>query len=264
MLVPPVQCQEINVLTYNIRFNNAADGINAWPNRVQMVTGLLRFHDVEVFGMQEALKDQIADICKALPSFKFIGAGRDDGKEAGEFSPIFFDTTKFTLRRWGWFWLSETPDKPGKGWDAMFNRICTWVELQPKNGNPFMVFNTHLDHQGKIARVESAKLIMKKIQELNLVQIPVILMGDFNSNPESETIQYILQLMNDSRSKSIQPPYGPEGTFNGFEFCKPIAERIDYIFVSDKVKVIKYAVLSDSNNNRYPSDHLPVYVKISL
>jgi endonuclease/exonuclease/phosphatase family metal-dependent hydrolase len=259
-----LNAQEINIITYNIRFNNPNDGINAWPNRSEMVTSLIRFHEADVFGMQEALIGQINDIEKQLPQMKHIGVGRDDGKEAGEFSPIFYDTTKFKLIDYGWFWLSETPDKPGYGWDAHYNRICTWAKLKPKKGSSFLYLNTHFDHQGDIARAESAKLILKKIGELNTKNLPVILSGDFNLTPETAPIKYIIQYLKDSKEISKVTPYGPDGTFNNFDFNSKLPDRIDYIFVNEKVTVLKYAVLTDSKENRYPSDHLPVFVRVRL
>lgn len=259
-----LNAQEINLITYNIRFNNPNDGINAWPNRSEMVATLLRFHEAEIFGMEEALIGQIKDIEKQLPKIKHIGVGRDDGKEAGEFSPIFYDTTKFKLLDYGWFWLSETPDKPGYGWDAHYNRICTWAKLKPLKGKTFLYLNTHLDHQGDIARAESAKLILKKINELNNKHFPVILSGDFNLTPETAPIKYIKQYLRDSKEISQEPPYGPDGTFNNFEYTSKLPDRIDYVFVNEKVTVLKYGVLTDSKDNRFPSDHLPVFVKLKL
>jgi endonuclease/exonuclease/phosphatase family metal-dependent hydrolase len=259
-----LNAQEINLITYNIRFNNPNDGINAWPNRSEMVAALLQFHEAEIFGMEEALTGQIKDIEKQLPKIKHIGVGRDDGKEAGEFSPIFYDTTKFKLLDYGWFWLSETPDKPGYGWDAHYNRICTWAKLKPSKGKTFLYLNTHLDHQGDIARAESAKLILKKINELNNKHFPVILSGDFNLTPETAPIKYIKQYLRDSKEISQEPPYGPDGTFNNFEYTSKLPDRIDYVFVNEKVTVLKYGVLTDSKDNRFPSDHLPVFVKLKL
>jgi endonuclease/exonuclease/phosphatase family metal-dependent hydrolase len=259
-----LKAQEINVITYNIRLNTPDDGINAWPNRSEKVAALLRFHEADVFGLQEALAGQINDLKKQLPQMKCIGVGRDDGKEAGEFSPVFFDTTKFKLTDFGWFWLSQTPEKPGFGWDAHYNRICTWVILKQKNGVQVLVLNTHFDHQGDVARAESAKLIIEKIDELNTRDLPVILMGDFNLTSDAGPIQYIEKRMKDSKLISLEPPYGPEGTFNGFDFNSELKERIDFIFVNKKVSVQKYAVLTDSKDNRYPSDHLPVFTTIRL
>lgn len=260
-----LSAQNIRIITYNIRYNNAGDGINAWPNRSQQVAALLEFHQADIFGLQEALIGQIQDIHKQLPHMKWVGVGRDDGKEAGEFSPLFYNSKKFKALKSGWFWLSQTPEKPGLGWDAACNRICTWLLLEAdKKDQQFMVFNTHFDHQGTTARTESAKLILQKIKELNRDNLPVILTGDFNLTPEQEPISVITKELKDSRSISKEAPYGPAGTFNGFKFDSPLKDRIDYVFVNDRVEVKQYGVLSDSKDQRYPSDHLPVFVNFEL
>lgn len=260
-----ISAQNIRIITYNIRYNNPGDGINAWPNRSQQVAALLEFHQADIFGLQEALIGQIQDIQKQLPHMKWVGVGRDDGKEAGEFSPLFYNSKKFKALKSGWFWLSQTPEKPGLGWDAACNRICTWLLLEAdKKDQQFMVFNTHFDHQGTKARTESAKLILQKIKELNRDNLPVILTGDFNLTPEQEPISVITKELKDSRSISKDAPYGPAGTFNGFKFDSPLKERIDYVFVNNRVEVKQYGVLSDSKDLHYPSDHLPVFVNFEL
>lgn len=258
--------QQINIVSFNIRYNTPNDGENAWPNRVEMVTGLLQFHDVDIFGMQEALYEQITDIEKVMPDCEWFGVGRDDGEKSGEFSPIFFNKTKFILLEKGNFWLSENCDKPGLGWDAACNRIVSWGKFQSKvTGKKFLIFNTHFDHIGDEARKNSAFLIRDKIKEISNNQgMSVILTGDFNLSPESEPIQLIKGFMNDSREISETPPYGPVGTFSGFDWNANLDRRIDYIFTQGGVKVLKYGVLSDSKNQRFPSDHLPVFVKIVL
>jgi len=257
--------QNLRIITYNIRLNIASDGINAWPNRSDQVCALLDFHQAEIFGLQEAKIEQIEDIQAKLTNMKWVGVGRDDGKKAGEFSPIFYDTEKFKALKNGGFWLSETPDKPGLGWDAACNRVCTWIILKEgKSGGKFMVFNTHFDHVGNKARTESAKLILHKIKELNTDKLPVILMGDFNLTPDKEPISVITSELNDSRAISKKAPYGPEGTFNSFNFDAPMKDRIDYVFVSDQIEVKRYAVLTDSKDQRYPSDHQPVFVNLEL
>lgn len=260
-----ISAQNIRIITYNIRYNNPGDGINAWPNRSQQVAALLEFHQADIFGLQEALIGQIQDINKQLPHMKWVGVGRDDGKEAGEFSPLFYNSKKFKALKSGWFWLSQTPEKPGLGWDAACNRICTWLLLEAdKKDQQFMVFNTHFDHQGMKARTESAKLILQKIKELNRDNLPVILTGDFNLTPEQEPISVITKELKDSRSISKDAPYGPTGTFNGFKFDSPLKDRIDYVFVNERIEVKQYGVLSDSKDQRYPSDHLPVFVNFEL
>lgn len=260
-----VMAQNIRVITYNIRYNNLGDGVNAWPNRSNQVSALLEFHQADVFGLQESLIGQIEDIHTQLPQMKWVGVGRDDGEKAGEFSPIFYNSEKFKALKNGGFWLNEATDQPGLGWDAACNRVCTWIVLKEiKTGTTFMVFNTHFDHIGMKARTESAKLILKKIKELNKENMPVILTGDFNLTPDKEPISVITALLRDSKSISKQAPYGPEGTFNSFKFDAPMKDRIDYVFVNNQVEVLQYGVLTDSKDQRYPSDHLPVLVNIEL
>lgn len=257
--------QNLRVITYNIRLNTPSDGVNAWPNRSDQVSALLDFHQAEIFGLQEAFIGQIEDIHAQLPKMKWVGVGRDDGQKAGEYSPVFYDSEKFKALKQGGFWLSETPEKPGLGWDAACNRVCTWIILKEhKTGGKFMVLNTHFDHLGDKARSESAKLILRKIKELNTDNLPVILMGDFNLTPDKEPISVITSELNDSRAISKKAPYGPVGTFNAFKFDAPMKDRIDYIFVSDKIEVKRYAVLTDSKDQRYPSDHQPVLVTLEL
>ncbi len=260
-----MMAQPVRVMTYNIRYNNPDDGENAWPVRKAEVAALIRFHEADLFGLQEALIGQIEDLQQQLPEMKWIGVGRDDGKQAGEFSPLFYNATKFNLLQKGWFWLSETPEEPALGWDAACIRICTWGLFEVKEtGKKFCFFNTHFDHRGDKARVESAKLILKEIQKKNPEGLPVILTGDFNLTPETEPIKLISAQLNDAKFSSKEAPYGPEGTFNGFNFNSPLDERIDYIFVKGPVSVEKFGVLTDSKNQRYPSDHLPVFAKLLL
>ena len=257
--------QNLRVITYNIRLNTPSDGINAWPNRSSQVSALLDFHQADIFGLQEAFIGQIEDIHAQLPKMAWVGVGRDDGQKAGEYSPLFYNSEKFKALKQGGFWLSETPGKPGLGWDAAYNRVCTWIVLKEyKSKKKFMVFNTHFDHIGNMARSESAKLILRKIKELNTENFPVILMGDFNLTPEKEPIAIISKELADSKSVSKKAPYGPTGTFNGFKFDSPLQDRIDYIFVSNQIEVKQYGVLSDSKDQRYPSDHLPVFVNLKL
>ncbi|WP_461485719.1 endonuclease/exonuclease/phosphatase family protein [Pedobacter sp.] len=253
--------QPINVMTYNIRYSTEKDGENAWSKRKDKVKALVKFHDADILCTQEALAEQY-DFILENSDFEAVGAGRDDGKRKGEFSPIYYNKNRFSKKDGGMFWLSQTPDVPSKGWDAMFNRVCTWVRLYDKlNKKEFLVFNTHYDHVGVQARIESAILIKQKIQEI-APKLPVIYTGDLNVTPETEAIATIKSFLSDSREISAEPPYGPEGTFNGFKFNSPLKNRIDYVFVNKGFKVQKYGVLTDSKDLRYPSDHLPVFVKL--
>lgn len=256
--------EPITVATYNLRYDNKGDGINAWPNRKENVKALVRFHDFDLFGTQEALRNQLNDVAE-LNEYAFFGAGRDDGREAGEHSAIFYKKDRFKILQSGNFWLSETPDKPGKGWDATCcNRISSWVKFNDlKTKKEFYFFSVHFDHQGVEARRQSGKLMVAKIKEIAKNE-PVILVGDFNSTPETEQIQTIQTLLSDAHNVTATPPYGPEGTFNSFKFDAPMDKRIDYIFVSKQFNVLKYGVLTDAKEQRYPSDHQPVEVKVVL
>ncbi len=257
--------QSARLITYNIRYDNPEDGENAWDNRKEDVIALLKFHKADVFGLQEALYRQVTYVEDQMAGFDRVGVGRDNGKAAGEYAPIFYDSRRFQLKDHGWFWLSETPTYPSKSWDAALPRICTYVLLEDyKKHKSFWVFNTHFDHKGKQAREESARLIMYKIMELNKKDFPVVLMGDLNFTPDAKPYERIEAAFFDSKNISIEPAYGPEGTFNGFDFNSPLDQRIDYIFVHGKVSVKKYGVLSDSKEQRYPSDHLPVFTEIEL
>ncbi len=251
----------ITVATYNLRYNTSNDGINAWPNRKEMVKGLVSFHEFDIFGTQEGLRMQLDDIAE-LQNFAFLGGGRDDGKQAGEHSAIFYRKDRFKVLKSGDFWLSETPDVPGKGWDAKCcNRICSWAKFKDlKTKKDFYFFSVHFDHQGVEARRQSGKLMVKKIQEI-AKDAPVICVGDFNSTPDTEQIKEMQTILNDAQKVSAMPPYGPEGTFNAFKFDAPMKTRIDYIFVDKKISVLKYGVLTDSKEQRYPSDHQPVVIK---
>lgn len=251
----------INIASYNLRYNTPNDGINSWPNRKENVKGLIRFHEFDIFGVQEALVGQLKDVA-GLTDFTYIGKGRDDGKEGGEHSAIFYKKDRFKLLTSGDFWLSETPEKPGKGWDATCcNRICSWGKFQDvASKKEFYFFNVHFDHEGVEARRQSGILMVKKINEI-AGKSTVILTGDFNSTPETEQIKSIKTILNDSHDVTKQAPYGPEGTFNSFKFDALMDKRIDYIFVSKNIEVLKYGVLTDAKEQRYPSDHQPVLIK---
>jgi len=267
LLVPSILfSQQINIVSFNIRLNTAADGENAWPHRTEMVTDLLRFHEADIFGLQEALYDQIMDIHKALPEYEWIGAGRDDGDKAGEFCAVFYKKDKYVLLDHGNFWLSGNPEKPGLGWDAVCNRLVTWGRFMAKSsGRQFLFLNTHFDHRGVEARKNSAILIRDRIEEMIYNKnLPVILTGDFNLTPDEEPISLIKKVMTDSRDISVEPPYGPVGTYNGFKIDAELDRRIDYIFLHGGIRVLKHAVLTDSNHKRFPSDHLPVFAKLEF
>lgn len=258
--------QELSVSTYNIRLDIASDAENAWPNRKDFLISQLKFYAPDIFGIQEGLPHQVKFIDEQLPEFNFVGEGRD-GKNEGEYSAVFYNKNKFVVKESGTFWLSPTPAKVSKGWDAALPRICTYAKLMDiDSGSIFWVFNTHFDHIGEKARLNSTTLILKKITDLNSNNFPVVLMGDFNAEPLSAPISNLKDSMNDSKDIAIEEPFGPDGTFNSFDFNRTSYKRIDYIFVSRSanIQVKKYAVLRDYKNSRFPSDHFPVYVKLKM
>lgn len=253
----------LRVASYNLRLGVANDGDNAWSNRKEMVKDLIIYHDFDIIGTQEGYDFQLKDVCE-LDAYVYTGHGREDGKSAGEHSAIIYKKDRFKLLDSGDFWLSETPDVPGKGWDAKCcNRICSWGKFKDKkSGKEFYFFNVHFDHEGVIARIESGKLMIKKIKEI-AGKVPVICTGDFNSTPETEQIKTMQTILHDSYLISSQKPYGPVGTFSGFKITAKLENRIDYIFTDNRMKVLKYGVLTDMLYGRFPSDHLPVVVDLT-
>jgi endonuclease/exonuclease/phosphatase family metal-dependent hydrolase len=260
-----VSAQSFNVATFNIRYDNRSDSGNLWVNRAPIVANLIRFHDFDVFGVQEALKNQLNDISAALPGYARYGVGRDDGKEGGEHSSIYYKKDMFKLLKSGDFWLSQTPDKPGKGWDATCcNRICSWVYLEDiKSKKKFYLFNVHFDHQGVVARKESAKLILEKIREIAGSQ-PVLLTGDLNGGRESEWYQTVVNsgILKDVY-KGVKYPYENNSSMNSFRTPRGTTV-IDHIFMSKQFSATRWGILTDTYFGKFPSDHFPVVATVSF
>ncbi len=262
------------IMTYNIRYagGEAEDDLNFWGNRKELIETMLRINRPDIIGFQEVLKNQLDDLVEMLPEFKWIGVGRDDGKDAGEFLPIFYRKDKFSLIEHSTFWLSETPEKISKGWDGCCNRITTWAKLKHLQTNTdFIMMNTHFDHIGKIAQRNSAKLIIQKLNEI-LDIYPVVVSGDFNVRSSSETYNIITgkpenspkKFLKDVHFVSTLKHYGGNITFNGFGNLEDKVGKIDYIFVNDKVTVFTHGIISEKIENRFPSDHWPVISDISI
>jgi endonuclease/exonuclease/phosphatase family metal-dependent hydrolase len=255
---------EARLMSYNIRYDTPADGVNAWPQRKAAVAELLRQHAPDIFGIQEALPHQVSELSAALPDYGWLGLGRDaDG--GGEGVPVYYRKDRFTLLQSATFWLSETPGSPSRGWDAALNRICSYGQFEDKSSRRRLwVINCHFDHAGQKARLESARLVLSQIETINPDGEPLVLMGDFNAEPESPPMVLLKQDLSDSRDSSRSPPSGPPWTFSGFAVEGAVTRRIDYLFTASRgsVEVLEHAVLDDANAGRYPSDHLPVLVRI--
>lgn len=257
--------QNLKMMSYNIRLDNPSDGENAWPNRKDYFISQIQFYSPDVFGVQEATPDQVTYIASALSDYNKFGIGREEGG-TGEACTIYYKKDRFQVDKINTFWLSENPNVVSRGWDAACNRVCTSALFKDvKTKKFFWVFNVHLDHIGNEARVKGVQLVLSKIKEFNTKNYPVFLMGDFNSEPNTLQIAEVKKVMDDTKDVSIEKPFGPSGTFNDFKHNQPVTLLIDYIFISKNsgLKVQKHAVLSDSKDLKYPSDHLPVYIEIN-
>lgn len=256
------QAAPIRAMTFNIRLNLASDGANAWPYRKELVIDLIRHETPDLLGMQEVLLGQKRDLEAALPEYRMVGVGRDDGKDGGEFSPLAFRLDRFEPIESGTFWLSPTPNVPGKAWDAAFPRIASWAILRDRRtGETIRVLNTHFDHVGELAKVNSAIQIAHWVAIGPGAGIPTIVMGDFNSPTGSEPYRLLTEPASglvDSRTVSHTPPYGPPGTFTGFDIGSDAPAPIDHIFVTNRFSVESYAVITQHWGGRLPSDHYPV------
>jgi len=280
--------QSLNVGSYNIRNQNDDDvhNGNGWQQRCPVICDMINFEAPDLFGSQEVLVGQLHDMLKGLDGYSYIGVGRDDGKEAGEYSPIFYKTAKFKLLGSSHFWLAENTTRPNKGWDAACIRICTWGHFEDRKTKwHFWYFNLHMDHMGIVARRESAKLVVSKIREL-CKGAPVVLTGDFNVDQKNEiyTIFTTSGILRDSYVYA-KHRFAENGTFNDFNSDIKTDSRIDHIFVSPSFKVNNYAVLTNCywtpvdggaqksaaapkeiNLCRYqrrtPSDHYPIMARI--
>ncbi len=275
----------LRTLTYNIRYDNPADGDNAWPNRRAAVVALLQQYVPDLIGLQEVRKAQLDDLAAALGDFAWVGVGRDDGQTQGEYAPIFYRRDRFELLASNTFWLSTTPEQPGSlGWDAACVRIATWARLRDQtNGTTLLMLNTHFDHRGEQAQVESAHLLRSFLHAYPQ-PIPAIITGDFNCTPQS--LPYTLLTMTsdtagfpllDSQLYTQTPHRGPMATYNT-NFADPLHGKIDFIFVWPNVwpnpakkgdgtpafRIQQHAILDEQTQGRYPSDHLPILVDLLL
>ena len=289
-----MNAQQMLVGSYNIRYKNANDSINGevWTKRCQVICDQVNFMAPDIFGAQEVLYGQLQDMKHALDDYDYIGIGRDDGERAGEHEAIFYKTDKLQLLDHGDFWLSETPDKPGLGWDAVCIRICTWGKFARKTGEevtPFYYFNLHMDHVGVVARREAAKLVVQRIREI-AQGAPVVLTGDFNVDQNDEIYTIFTQsgLLKDSYA-AARIRFAENGTFNAFKTNYFTTSRIDHVFVSPSTEVEAYGVFTNSywtpdddpDDNlkatdapqqisfdtyirHNPSDHYPVFVRVRL
>ncbi len=259
---------EVRVMSYNIRYGTANDGENHWDKRREFLLATIKAFDPDLLGTQETLGFQRDYLAAQLPNYEALGVGRDDGKEKGEMTALYFKRDRFEKLDSGHFWLSETPDIPGsKNWDAALTRMVSWVKLrdrrQPK-ARPLMFFNTHFDHRGTQARLESSRLLRRRIAEARKTN-RVIITGDFNAGDDSEPYQALFAPDGKQPApvtdtyRVAHPNRTPnEGTFSGFKVTAITGPRIDWIGVSAEWQVIQATIDRTEREGRTPSDHFPV------
>jgi endonuclease/exonuclease/phosphatase family metal-dependent hydrolase len=270
---------ELRIMTFNIRYGSAGDGPNQWKNRKEMVFDVLRDHNPEIVGLQEALNFQMTEICTALGKYGQVGVAREDGKVDGEFSSILYDIARFKVDESGTFWFSNTPEVPGSNhWGAACVRICTWARFIERNsGKAFYVFNLHFDHVSQPAREKSAVLLTQRIKERKYPE-PFILTGDFNAGENNPVVTYLkgeTELTGADGQKStnpvpmvdsfrvLHPDVKDVRTGHGFRGTRK-GNKIDYVFVPSNIKVLDAEILYDNIDGRYPSDHYPVNATLRL
>ena len=257
---------EIGVMSFNMRYDRPDEGNLNWSVRRVRIEKLIAQQSPDIIGAQELLHHQYRYMDSVLVDYSSVGVARDDGREEGEYNPVFFRSDRFTALDSGTFWLSETPDEPGTlGWDGACKRIATWVLLKDKeDGKEFLAINTHLDHVGEVARREGILLLSERIGQLRGDR-PVILTGDFNSTPDSEPITLLLAqgYLTHARD-TAETVTGPEWSFSDFGRI-PEAERtfIDYIFTGG-CRVLSHERLTDTVDGGLVSDHAPVFARVQL
>ena len=256
----------LSVMTFNMRYDNPEDGQNNWRFRRERIAGVIKAQEVDVLGTQELLSNQFNDLSGLLTGYQGVGVGRLDGAESGEYCAVFFRKDRFTLLDSGTFWLSETPEVVGSlGWDGACERIATWVVLRDRDGRELFFIDTQLDHVGQEARDEGVSLLMKRIETLSGGR-PVILTGDFNSEPGSSVVAHVQKdgVLRDAKAIAAQRS-GTDWSFSDFGQI-PEAERplLDYIFVSGDIEAVRYEVLPDIFDGGYVSDHAPVMAVVKI
>ena len=262
----PLSAAELNVMSFNIRYDNPRDGQNNWRFRVDHVVGMFSHHDVAVAGLQEVLHRQLNALTERLPNYQFVGVGREDGRQKGEYSPIFFRKDLLVLEKNETIWLSKTPTKAGsKSWDSSLPRIATlaWFK-ETKGGQRWLIVNTHFDHRGAVARRESASLIARHVRKVNLQKLPVVVMGDLNCLAGSEPYQAFQQGgLQDALPRTETKHQGPLSSWNGFGKAVVAKRRIDFVFTSPNLKILRHKIDDRQFKGRFPSDHCPVIVRVA-
>lgn len=260
------QTENIKVMTYNIRcgFCEDSSNVNNWSKRKYLVAYVIKNHNPDLIGLQEAEMFQVKELIEMLHEYDWYGVSREDGKEGGESTAILYRAKRFESKEKHTLWLSETPELVSKGWDAMFKRTVTIIKLKDiMSSKEFYYLNTHFDHVGEIARTESSKLLVNEIENYS-TEYPIILTGDFNYTSTAEGYKIITSRLSDSKYISNAESIGGNITFNGFGKDIQPDNKIDFIFVNNKIEVLNHLVDTTTFNGLYPSDHYPVISEVKL
>ena len=270
-IVTMASCSEekanVRWATFNMRLDTPADSLNNWKYRKERVAQYIQDMKLDVVGTQEVLQNQFNDLKSLLPDFEGVGVARDDGKETGEYSAVFYRKSVFDALDSGTFWLAENPDSVGMmGWDAACVRVATWAKLQHKaTGKIVMAVNTHFDHVGKVARRESALLIIRKIKEI-VGDRPAVLTGDFNVTDQSEAYNTIVSnefVLLDAH-KVAEKVGGVSYTFHDFDRREmEKRSKIDFVFVTPQIKVLQSEVTQEVKEALL-SDHNPQWTELEF
>lgn len=253
----------MRMATYNIAYDTPKEVDNLWVNRVPLMVDLVKKADFDIWGTQEGLDNQLIDLIAGLPQYQWFGAGRTDG-HTGEHCAIFYKPAKFDKLQSGDFWLSATPDNPSIGWDASLPRICTWGQFKDKaTGITFFVFNTHLDDQGALARKNGLALILSKMKTIAGTS-PALLCGDLNFDQFDANYATLKANITDSYDISTTRWNDTGGSYNGYNINHNSSSRIDHIFLTPGITSSRYEIINTVYNGKYPSDHFPVQVDLSI
>lgn len=254
---------QTKIMSYNIRYDNPNDGENWWELRKDEVIDLLKYYSPDFIGFQEAMPNQLEFIASNLEEYNYIGHGRDGLGTNSEATPIYYNSSKYELLEKEIFWLSETPEKISRGWDAALKRIVVYGKFKTKTTNQILhIFNTHFDHRGENARHKSAELLVDYVRKNQLADQKIVLMGDFNALPSESPILLLEQEFMIGYKTKGQTGYGPVGTYNGFDTIKAVTKKIDYIFTRN-IDIKSYRCIDDRRkNNLHVSDHFPVIIEI--
>ena len=257
----PAQGAPLTVMSFNIRYGTANDGDNHWLRRREQLFALLREQQADVIGLQEALHGQIDEVLRAVPGYGYVGVGRSDGRQAGEYAAILYRTARLQVRRSDTFWFSDTPGVvKSTSWGNQIERICTWAYFEDRDGPAFYLYNVHLDHQSQPSRERSVALLLARIAARD-PRAPVVVTGDFNAGEGNPAAVAMRASFRDS-FRVLQPDAAEVGTFNGFTMGQTSGDKIDFVFVEPGTEVLDAAIVRAARDGRYPSDHFPVTARV--